>query len=70
LGYLPNVSTSGGLGDFGVFEVDADLQYTTPMSPSPKIFTYTQEFSYRGWDGPTSAPGLTTALPGDVYRFG
>jgi len=70
VGFLPKVSTSNGLGNFGVFEVDTEWQYTTPMTPSPKIFTFTQEFSYRGWDGPASAPGLGTALPGDVYHFG
>lgn len=70
MGFLPKVQTSDGLGQFGVLEVDADIQYTAPAYPTPKIFTYTQEFSYRGWDGPTGAPGLTTALPGDVYRFG
>jgi hypothetical protein len=35
-----------------------------------RIFSFTQEFNMRWWDGPSTPPGGTTALPGEVYRIG
>lgn len=70
VGYLPSVSTENGLGDFGVFEVDADWEFATPGWWG-LIFSFTQEFSMRNWDGPTGSPAQpTTAVPGNVFRFG
>jgi len=69
IGWLPSVSTKGPLnnGDFGVFEVDAAWQYTTPLSNN-WIFSATPSFGYRAWDGPET--GTRPGLPGSVYHFG
>lgn len=69
-GYLPNESTEKGLGDFGVFEFDAEWEYSTPLSWG-WIFSFIQEYDLRTWDGPTgSATVPTVALPGQVHRLG
>lgn len=68
IGFLPEEGVSGGgaSGKFGVFELNAALRYTTgaPSGFSNVIFSWTPEFNYRSWSGPTN-PGL----PPDVYRF-
>jgi hypothetical protein len=69
LGYLPSESTEKGLGDLGIFELNAAWQYNTP-SVYEKVISITPNFGMRGYDGPTGAPGLTTALPGEVYHIG
>ena len=71
MGILPKAPTNvRGLGNFGVFELDVDLEYSTPV-PSGRIFTFTQQFNLRGWDGPKSSPFFPgVGLPGNVYRFG
>jgi hypothetical protein len=68
-GFLPKEPTENGLGQLGIFELDAEWKYTTP-SVYQNIFSFAQQFGLRAYDGPLSAPGLTTALPGEVYRIG
>ena len=63
-GYLSDESASGGRGDFGIFEVDTELRYTTPLL-NGWIFGLAPQFNYRAWSGPR-VPGL----PGSVYRIG
>jgi len=68
-GFVPKVRTyaqPGGAdgGNFGVFETDVDLKYTSPMR-SGWIFSATPEFDYRGWDGPQFI-----SLPGKGFRLG
>lgn len=69
-GLLPDVSTERGLGNFGVFELDTALQKAERWPWCGAIKSFTQEFNLRLWDGPESTPGLATALPGQVFRFG
>lgn len=68
-GLLATADTTRNNGNFKVTEFDFDLQYTTP-SPYGYIYSFTQEFDMRLWDGPQTAAGSTTALPGSVFRFG
>ena len=68
-GLMPKVRTyaqPGGAngGNFGVFETDVDLKYSTPLR-SGWIFSAAPEFDYRGWNGPQFI-----SLPGAGYRFG
>lgn len=70
VGVLPNEHTERGLGDFGIFEFDAEWQYTQPWVLG-LIKSVRQEFNLRTWDGPTGSPSVpTVALPGQVFRFG
>jgi hypothetical protein len=68
IGYLPNEGVHGGgaSGEFGVMEVNAAMRYTTgwPAGLPNWIFSWTPEFNYRSWSGPTNPP-----LPPNVYRF-
>jgi len=69
-GFLPSVSTEKRLGDFGVFEFDADWEISVPAWYG-LIFSFTQEFGMRNWDGPTGSPSKpTTAVPGSGFRIG
>ncbi|MCH7988003.1 MAG: hypothetical protein IID46_02505 [Planctomycetes bacterium] len=69
-GILPKESTEKGLGNFGVFEFDAEWEYSQPTSWG-WIFSFVQEFDLRSWEGPTgSATVPTVSLPGSVYRIG
>lgn len=68
-GFLPKEETEKGLGQFGIFEIDAEWKYATP-SVYQNIFSFAQQFSMRGFDGPTGNPPLTTSLPGEVYHIG
>jgi len=72
IGFLPAADTSpgAGLGDFGVFEFNTELRYTTPTLMQ-HIFSVAPQFNLRSWSGPgtTGAAGFSS-LPGDVYRFG
>lgn len=63
VGWLPKQSTSDGLGDFSVFEVNAAWRYANPIMSS-LILAWTPEFNYRSWAGPDLID-----LPGHVYRF-
>lgn len=60
--YVPPTGADGG--NFGVFETDVDLTYTTPTR-NGWIFAVTPEFDYRGWEGPQNI-----SLPGKGFRFG
>jgi hypothetical protein len=68
VGILPDEGVHGGgaSGKFGVFEANAALRYTTgwPAGLPNWIFSWTPEFNYRSWSGPT-----TPALPPNVFRF-
>lgn len=72
IGFLADESTDRGFGDFGVFELDVEKRFNTPV-----IYGWTwslaPQFNMRLWDGPSDsrsfAPG-TLGLPGQVYRFG
>ncbi len=61
---LPSESTSGGRGDFEVFEANVEFKYTQPIMPG-WIGSVAHQYGLRNWDGP-GAPGL----PGNVHRFG
>lgn len=68
IGYLANASVSGGgaSGDLGITEFNAAWRYTTgwPSGLPNLLFSWTPEFNYRSWSGPTN-PGL----PPNVFRF-
>lgn len=69
IGYIPNESTEGNLGKFGVTEFDTELEYTTAL-PTGWIFSFTQQYNLRLWDGPVSRTAAAIGLPGSVNRFG
>jgi len=66
VGYLPKerVSLGAGTGQFGVFEVNAESRYSSPL-PAQWILSLAPQFNLRLWEGPT-----TPALHGDIYRGG
>jgi hypothetical protein len=68
VGVLPSeaVHGAGASGHFSVFEANAAWRYTTGLQQQfPNlIYSWTPEFNYRSWDGPT-----TPNLPANVYRF-
>jgi hypothetical protein len=66
VGFLPESSTSDGLGDFEIFETNLAARYTTgiPEGFPDVIFGWTPEFNLRTWEGPQLVD-----LPGSVYRF-
>ena len=68
IGFLPDepVHGSGASGSFGIFEFNSAWRYTTgwPSGLPNLIFSWTPEFNYRSWSGPT-----TPALPENVFRF-
>lgn len=68
-GYIPKVETQGNLGNFGVGEIDYELQYTTAL-PYAWVFSFTQQYNLRLWDGPHSKTPASIGLPGNVHRFG
>jgi len=54
----------------GIFEFDVEAEYST-TTMNGWIFSFSQEFGLRGWDGPKSSPALPgVGLPSNVYRFG
>jgi len=55
----------GASGKQEIFGVDYDLAYGTPFIPG-WILNWTNQFSYRNWNGPDG----DVRLPGDLYRFG
>jgi len=61
-----SVHGAGATGSLSVFETNAAWRYTTgaPQGFSNLIFSWTPEFNYRSWSGPT-----TPDLPANVYRF-
>lgn len=80
--FIPKEKTEGRLGNFGVTELDVELEYSSPFSPG-WIFSFTQLFDMRWWDGPDD-PGvaddpltgsidetvLGNGLPSQVFRVG
>ena len=80
-GILPKESTEGSLGNFGILEFDNEWEYTTAV-PYGWIFSFTQQYNLRTWDGPLSKtpavppmgpPGtirVPIGLPGSVHRLG
>lgn len=67
-GWIPKEYTSGGApgqGNFGIYELDTELEYTAPTGLG-LIGSFTQEFDYRAWTGPSGSVGL----PSSVYRIG
>jgi hypothetical protein len=69
IGFLPKEPTEGNLGNFGVTEFDTELEYTTAL-PTGWIFSFTQQYDLRLWDGPLSKTPAAIGLPGNVHRFG
>lgn len=67
--WLPGGSATGApagiTGDMDILGVDYRLGYTTPFIPG-WILNWTNQFSYRNWNGPDA--GLT--LPSDLFRLG
>lgn len=67
--WLPSGDVSGGpagtTGDMEIFGVDYDLAYGTPFIPGT-VLNWTNQFSYRNWNGPDG----TLGLPSDLFRFG
>ena len=61
-------NSPGLTGDMSVFEFDAEWEYTTPLS-SGWVFSFTQEYGLRMWDGPLSAPAFP-GLPSKVHHIG
>ncbi len=55
----------GATGDQGIFGVDYELAYGSPFVPG-WVMNWTNQFSYRNWDGPSGGIGL----PSDLFRFG
>lgn len=68
-GLIPNEPTEGNLGRFGVTEFDTELEYTSAL-PTGAIFSFTQQYNLRLWEGPTSDTPAAIGLPGNVHRFG
>ena len=69
-GYLPKEGANRGLGGLEIFEFDADWEYAQPIWAN-WIFSFTQQFALRTWEGPSGSPMFpTTSLPGSAYRFG
>ena len=67
--FIPKEPTQGNLGNFGVTEFDTELEYTTPL-PTGWIFSFTQQYNLRLWDGPLSRTPAAIGLPGNAHRFG
>ena len=69
ISWLPDGSVSSGpggaTGSMDIFGVDYRLGYTMPLVPG-WILNWTNQFSYRNWNGPSGAIGL----PSDLFRFG
>ncbi|MCC7422856.1 MAG: hypothetical protein IT428_21480 [Planctomycetaceae bacterium] len=71
---MPSADASNGLGDIGINAVDLEAEYTTPLGPA-WIYSFTQQFGMRWWDGPTSSrtgPGTLTnaGFSEQFYRIG
>ena len=64
--FIPFTGTEGNAqGNVNQFGIDYDLGYTGPFLPG-WMMTWTNQFRYRGWDGPNSGVGL----PGKAFRYG
>ncbi len=72
--FMPSASATQGLGSIGIQTLDTEAEYTTPLGPA-WIYSFTQEFDIRWWDGPTSSrsapPNLRDAgFSEQFYRIG
>lgn len=69
LSWLPSGSVEGApagvTGGMDIFGLDYRLANSTPAAPG-WILNWTNQFSYRNWNG----PGGTLDLPDNVFRFG
>lgn len=66
LEWIPETSVAGNAnGNFEQYGLDYTLGYTGSFIPG-WMYTWDNEFRYRGWDGPQGSPGL----PGSAFRFG
>ena len=65
MGIMPKERTDTGIGNMGVLETDIDFEYTAPTGLG-WIFSVTQEYGLRNYDGPSGDVGLA----GSVHRFG
>jgi len=64
--FIPFTGTTGNTqGKFEQFGIDYDLGYSGPFIPG-WMMTWTNQFRYRGWDGPDTGAGL----PGKAFRYG
>ena len=66
--YLPKERTEDGLGHLAITEFDFEWRHVRPANGW--IWSFTQEYWLRLFDGPESNPSLTTELPGNVHHFG
>ncbi|MBM83662.1 MAG: hypothetical protein CMJ78_24145 [Planctomycetaceae bacterium] len=70
---LPSENTNGA-GDFGIMELNAELEYKRPLPPcwlipwsQSWVWSIAPQFGYRSYDGPGTD---TIGLSPDAYRFG
>lgn len=64
--WAPTIRVDGAnTGNFEQYGVDYTLGYTGSFMPG-WMYTWNNEFRYRGYDGPNGTPGL----PGSAFRFG
>ena len=80
-GFLPSQGTGGRLKDFGVTELDVELEFSGLFMPG-WIYSFTQIIDTRWWDGPGDAgvdgdpgPPVVDPIPGNglpsrAYRIG
>ncbi len=62
--FIPKESTSNGMGDMSIFELDTEFRETMPLM-NGWIFSVAPQIDVRWWGGPAN-PGL----PPRAYRFG
>jgi len=61
----PSVVSGNAAGNYEEYGIDYDMGYTGAFMPG-WMFTWTNQFQMRNWDGPIGIPGL----PGEAYRLG
>ncbi|MEZ6131972.1 MAG: hypothetical protein R3C59_25200 [Planctomycetaceae bacterium] len=61
----PSKVTGNAAGLYEEYGIDYDMGYTGAFMPG-WMFTWTNQFQMRNWDGPIGIPGL----PGEAYRLG
>jgi hypothetical protein len=60
---MPASSTSGGLGNFNIFEANGAVRHSAQVTPG-LVLSWTPQFNFRNWGGPQFVD-----LPEHVYRF-
>jgi hypothetical protein len=71
LGGMPFSNAKDGWGHFSEQDFDLAWKYVTPLYPAPIIFSFTQQYDLRLYEGPSSPAGVPpTNLPGSVHRIG